>query len=412
METITETQPEQSIAPIQHPEELVPVLSVSGAQVSLQNQVVQTLADFITKAKEWNTTIESLQITSADEIGKMKMAKEGRLTLKNMRLNGKKTVEGIRKSIKDRMASDIIEDKLWMKSWQIVEDIYDNLESKLEEKENFAKKLEEERIKKLKEDREAQLTPYSAFVPFGIDLASMGEEDFQKVLSGARLQYDAKAEQDRKAEELKQKQKAFDDRRFVMAMYQQFYDSSLLTVDTTQEEYDAMLTDAINKKSEHDKERARIKKENERLKKESEDKQKELDRQAAETIRIQKELEADQKKFLDAAAKQKERLEKQAAENKRIQEESEKKQKALDAEKAKNASLRNEIKTAAFPQSAINQHQSGRIVDISDLDELRFLADRITAIPLPDLKTVNARKVVADVKILLQKVSDHITKQL
>ena len=399
METTTETQ----IAPIQHPEELVPVLSVSGAQVSLQNQVVQTLADFITKAKEWNTTIESLHITSADEIGKMKMAKEGRLTLKNMRLNGKKTVEGIRKSIKDRMASDIIEDKLWMKSWQIVEDIYDNLESKLEEKENFAKKLEEERIKKLKEDRENQLTPYSAFVPFGIDLAGMGEEDFQKVLSGAKLQHEAKVEQDRKAEELKQKQKAFDDRRFVMAMYQQFYDSSLLTVDTTQEEYDAMLTDAINKKSEYDKEQARIKKENERLKRESEEKQKELDRQAAE----KKESEAKQKALEDAAIKQKELLEKQAAENKRIWEESEKKQKALDQEIAKNTSLRNEIKTASFPQPA-----SGKIVNVSDLDELRFLADRVTAIPLPDLKSASAKKVVADVKILLQKVSDHITKQL
>ena len=406
METITET-PEQAIAPIQHPEELVPVLSVSGAEVSIQNQVVKTLAEFITKAKEWNTTIESLQITSADEIGKMKMAKEGRLTLKNMRLNGKKTVEVIRKSIKDRMSSDIIEDKLWMKSWQIVEDIYDNLESKLEAKENFAKKLEEERIKKLKEDREAQLTPYSAFVPFGIDLANMGEEDFQKVLSGARLQYEAKADQDRKAEELKQKTKLFDDRRFVIAQYQQFYDAASLTVDTTQEEFDAMIIEAKKKKSEHEEEQARIKKENERLKKESEDKQKELDRQAAETIRIQKESEEKQKKLADEAAKRKEQLEKQEAENMRLFEESAKKQKALEEERAKNASLKKEIKTASFPQPT-----NGKIVDISDLDELRFLADRINTIPLPDLKTINARKVVADVKTLLQKVSDHITKQL
>jgi len=407
METITENKPEQAIAPIQQPEELVPVLSGSGAELAIQNQVVKILADFITKAKEWNTTIESLQITSADEIGKMKMAKEGRLTLKNMRLNGKKTVEVIRKSIKDRMASDIIEDKLWMKSWQIVEDIYDNLESKLEEKENFAKKLEEERIKKLKEDREAQLTPYSAFVPFGIDLANMGEEDFQKVLSGAKLQYEAKVDQDRKAEELKQKTKVFDDRRFVIAQYQQFYDAASLTVDTTQDEFDAMIAEAKKKKSEYEEEQARIKKENERLKKESEDKQKELDRQAAETIRIQKESEEKQKKLVDEAAKRKEQLEKQEAENKRLFEESEKKQKALEEEKAKNASLKKEIKTASFPQPT-----NGKIVDISDLDELRFLADRINTIPLPDLKTINARKVVADVKTLLQKVSDHITKQL
>jgi len=408
METITENKPEQAIAPIQQPEELVPVLSGSGAELAIQNQVVKILADFITKAKEWNTTIESLQITSADEIGKMKMAKEGRLTLKNMRLNGKKTVEVIRKSIKDRMASDIIEDKLWMKSWQIVEDIYDNLESKLEEKENFAKKLEEERIKKLKEDREAQLTPYSAFVPFGIDLANMGEEDFQKVLSGAKLQYEAKVDQDRKAEELKQKTKVFDDRRFVIAQYQQFYDAASLTVDTTQDEFDAMIAEAKKKKSEYEEEQARIKKENERLKKESEDKQKELDRQAAE----KKESEAKQKKLEDEAAVQKEQLEKQTAENKRIQEESEKKQKELDAEKSKSASLKTELTQAksysvSFPPPV-------KVIDSTDSDELKKLAQQIStlALVLPDLKSAKAKKVVADVKILLQQVSDHITKQL
>jgi hypothetical protein len=407
METITETQL-QPIATIQGPEELIPVLCSSGAEVSIQNQVVKTLVDFITKAKEWNTTIESLQITSADEIGKMKMAKEGRLTLKNMRLNGKKTVEAIRKSIKDRMSSDIIEDKLWMKSWQIVEDIYDNLESKLEEKENFAKKLEEERIKKLKEDRETQLTPYSAFVPFGIDLANMGDDDFQKVLSGAKLQHEAKVDQDRKAEELKQKTKVFDDRRFMIAQYQQFYDAASLTVDTNQEEFDAMIIEAKSKKSGHDKEQARIKAENERLKKESEEKQKEIERQAAEKIRLQKEAEEKQKQQAKEAQERKLQLEKQELENKRIREESEQKEKALDEEKAKNISLKNELKSSVFTPST----GTGKVVNLGDQDELRFLADRISAIQLPDLKSASAKKVVSDVKILLQKVSDHIIKQL
>jgi len=75
------------------------------------------------------------------------------------------------------------------------------MEENLEQIEKYAENKEKERIETLRANRTSELEPYAEFVPFGIDLGNMSEEDFSKTMNGAKLQFEAKIEAEKKAEE-------------------------------------------------------------------------------------------------------------------------------------------------------------------------------------------------------------------
>ena len=178
--------------------ELLAFLSSSGLVEAKRNDIAQSLGMFFDKASEWNQTIASIVITDPSETGKMKMAKEGRLTLKNMRLDAMKVVKAKRESVKNRMADDILEDKLLLKAGQMVEATFENLEGKLQEKEEFGLRWEAENKAKLKIARDAEVLPFAEFVLGGIDLSNLSETDYQKFLGGLKLQMEAKLEAEAK----------------------------------------------------------------------------------------------------------------------------------------------------------------------------------------------------------------------
>lgn len=176
------------------------VVKSSGLATAKQNEIGNALGSFFAKASEWNATIQSIVITSPDEVGKMKMAREGRLTLKNLRLEAKAIVTSKRDTVKARMADDVLEDKLWLKAGQMMEATFNNLETKLEEKEKFAERWEANRKAELKAKRDEELTIYSEFVPFGLNLGELSQEDYDKLFNGAKLQSEARIEAEKKAE--------------------------------------------------------------------------------------------------------------------------------------------------------------------------------------------------------------------
>lgn len=70
----------------------------------------------------------------------------------------------------------------------------------MHKQEKFIEIREEKRKDELKAAREIELEPFGEFVPFGIDLANMGDEDYSKLLNGAKLQQKAKVETEKKME--------------------------------------------------------------------------------------------------------------------------------------------------------------------------------------------------------------------
>jgi len=195
--------------------ELSTVVQESGIEKSKGELISKTLGSFFEKANEWNDTIQTLQIKDVTETGKMKMAREARLTLKNQRIECKKLVTEKRNEVKAKMADFQLEDKLWLKSFQMVEATFKNLESKLEEKEKFAERKEAERLDKIEKDRIDQLLPYQEFCQIhSLDLRKMDNEMFNAELSKAKRLFDLdKAEKERLEKERIAKEKAESEER-------------------------------------------------------------------------------------------------------------------------------------------------------------------------------------------------------
>ena len=129
--------------------------------------------------------------------------------------------------------------------------INERMESNLEEIEKYAEIQEQKRRDELKAKRISELEVYSEFVPFGIDLGAMSDDEYQKVFNGAKLQFDAKIEAEKLEAERIAEEKRIEAERI---------------------------------------EEQRL--ENERLKAEAEKRKKELQKEREERERIERELQA------------------------------------------------------------------------------------------------------------------------
>lgn len=180
--------------------------------------ITDTLSMFLDKAGEWQSKVESLVITKPDQIGEMKMAREGRLHLKTMRLQADKTIKEIRTTIKNRMADDLAEDKLWLKAGQMIEITFKKLESDLEHKEKFAERYLQELQEKQRVERLEIIKPYDNGT-MDLDSFSFGtmtDEQFKSTLSLFKRNFETaqeEAEKKRKEEEIREKQRIADEER-------------------------------------------------------------------------------------------------------------------------------------------------------------------------------------------------------
>lgn len=190
---------------------LTPIIKESRVPQSVADQVNQSLTPFFAKVQEWQQTIKTIVITDPSETGKMKMAREGRLALRQMRLDGTEIVSSNREIIKKRMESDVLEDKLWLKSGQIMELEYKTLEAQLEEKEKFAENFEIARKKSLHATRATELVQYG-WQDLGLmHLGEMDEGSYAALLNGTKIQHEEKlrAEAQATKERLEQEKKDF-----------------------------------------------------------------------------------------------------------------------------------------------------------------------------------------------------------
>jgi colicin import membrane protein len=79
------------------------------------------------------------------------------------------------------------------------EAVNERMETNLEEIEKYREIQEAKRIAELEKQRIEEITPYYEFVPFGIKLGNLPDEEYQKVFNGAKLQYDDKIRREQEA---------------------------------------------------------------------------------------------------------------------------------------------------------------------------------------------------------------------
>lgn len=341
--------------------ELIQLVETSGLEKSKQNQIAETLGIFFNKAAEWDATIQSIVITSPEETGKMKMAKEGRLTLKNMRLDAEKIVKAKRDEVKYAMSNYVLEDKLWLKAGQMMEATFKNLETKLEEKEKFAERWEAEQKEKLKAQRLEQLLPLGLQFENGFDLGSMDEQMFQSLKLGLETAKKEKEEAERKIE-----------------------------------------AERIAREKAEVEERERIRIENVRLKKEAEEKERALAIERAKVEKERRELEVARKKEQDAA-QAKLKAEREAKE--KVEAELKAKQQA--EEKARKDA---ELKTLAEAKAKLAAEKKAQRAP--DKTKIMQLANTIDAIELPVVKSEEAQLIVNDIEDRISTLSKLIREKV
>jgi len=193
-----------------------------------------------------------------------KIAKNLRLLIRDNRTKG---IEVWHKTTKD----------FFLKGGQFVDAIKrmevavnSRMEDGLEEIEKHQERLEAKRVETIKIGRTEILNPYIDFVPSNLDLSAMSEDDFVRLLNGARLQMNEAQENERKETEAR-----------------------------------------IQKEKEESAKRETIRIEYEALKKQNEIDQKERERLEAIRIAADKKQREEQNAKLEAERKERERLENQ-----------------------------------------------------------------------------------------------------
>ena len=248
--------------------------------------------------------------------------------------------------------------------------VNESMESRLEEIEKYFEIKEANRKEALKLHRIEELTPYSDFVPFGINLGALSDEEYQKVFNGSKLQFDAKIEADRKAHEEEQKrikiEQLLQNRSNELRPYYDFFKNRLDNIslgEISEEQYMDIKNVLINDKNEFEKEQLRIRQENERLAKEKEEAELKAQKEREEAER---KLEAERKAFEEKARKEREEVERVRAEE-RAKQEAE-----LKAEREKQAKLEAELK--AKQEAERKAFEEKRIAEESARKEAEKLA--------------------------------------
>ena len=174
--------------------QLVKLIDENGLDKTKSQVLLENFSGYFEMAADWERKAGELVITSIEQKNEMKLAREGRLFLKDKRIAVEKTRKQLKEaSLREGQTIDAIA--------KVLTNLITPIEKDLEEKEKFAEIQEAKRIEALKDARTRELEPYVEFVPYGLNLGTMDDDNYNKVLSGAKLQKQAKEEADRKAEQ-------------------------------------------------------------------------------------------------------------------------------------------------------------------------------------------------------------------
>jgi hypothetical protein len=338
--------------------ELVVLVNKSELQSGTRELLITSFEPLFLQAKEWREKAEALVVTDATQVSEMKQAREGRLALKSIRVEA------------DKKRKELKEDSTRYNN--AVQGIYNTIqalivpiEQHLEKQEKFAEIAEDNRKKALHDSRLLALREYNFQYDTGFHLGDMSEESYQSLLDGCKIANEKRIAEEKRIEEEK-----------------------------------IAAEKAMREKAEAQ----RI--ENERLKKEAADQQ----------IRLAKEreqAEAQRKEIEEKARKEREEIARLA----KI--ESEKQAAIIKAERAKREKAELELLAkkqheaqqaeALEKQQKADQKAAKKLAAAPDKDKLGILALQLEKIFYPDdVKTDEAKKIVADTKALINKVINHV----
>lgn len=173
------------------------ILVVNPKEFGIEEKEANNLLGNLTQIKSERNVLESqyseiikLDLSNSETA---KKARSLRLLIKDNRTKGilvwHKTTKDF--FLKGGQFVDAIKNK------EVAEN--ERMESQLEQIEKYAEIQEQKKQKELSDKRVLEIKTYSEFVPLGLNFGTMQEEEFKKVLNGAKLQYELKIELEKKA---------------------------------------------------------------------------------------------------------------------------------------------------------------------------------------------------------------------
>jgi hypothetical protein len=191
----------------QHPQVIVPKsMSLSTTVLSTtvnqygdigdrnRTELLEKFEPFMAQAIEWKRRSESLVVTDVSQLREMKMAREARLALRDVRINADKT----RKYLKEE---GLRYGRAVQGVYNVIESAIVPIEAHLEKQEKF-KEIHEMKLREaLRIEREQIVGDLREYFIANLNLGEVTEDGFQQLLEDARQQKQQVEDAARKAEE-------------------------------------------------------------------------------------------------------------------------------------------------------------------------------------------------------------------
>lgn len=387
------------------------VIKTSKLPESEQLAIQEKFSPFVKIAKEWKQKAFEIVVTDESQTELIKQARDGRIFVKNTRC----AIENARKELKeDSLRKGQMIDKIAKDLTELITPI----ETHLENQEKYPEIMRENRELALANVRSEELQPYFEFIPSNLNLRTMSEEDYQKVLNMGKLTKTQKEEEDKKLKEENdrlqeleaKKRELFQERRnmlFTNGLNGFAAIIGTLSIETTEEEFNELVDQCKKDKAAHEEKEKEIAAEKERLKKQEEER-------IAETNRLNK-LRSERNNIIapyrghekpldiDITSLSEEEFDlwvsaaiqgKEAYDKRKADEQAESKRLA-ELKAAEDAKLEEQRKLAVGP----------------DKEKLIDYANKLKALSLPEVTDASSQSVVDNIVILREKMFNYILEQ-
>lgn len=304
-----------------------------------RKEVEGVLTQIFQGTSDWKAQVEALQIKGIDDTMNIALADTYRLNAKKARLAAEKVFDSKREEVQALMAGFKTEDALWLKSKQVMQILFKEIEDLAEYKSKFAQRYEMEQRELRTKSRKLKVQELNPEVSQA-EYENMSEVTFDMFLGGLRNDKEVRdAAAKKEAEELAKKQE--DERVHALRKSELLDYWSYLTGDekasvfsaVTESVFKDFVATVKQRKTDIDNAAKAQAEENLRLSKLAEEREKQLAKERADAEKARLELlekQAAELRIQQEAAdkKQKELM----SENKKREEEAAAKQKALDEE--------------------------------------------------------------------------------
>ena len=350
--------------------QLLKIVKEIGLDQSKSQVLLAKFQNYFEIAAEWENKAKMLLVTNESQKTEMKMAREGRLFLKEKRIAVEKTRKELKEqSLREGQTIDAIA--------KILKNLIEPIENNLEQQEKFIEIKEAAMKTERKEKRIKILTDLQFDFTF-FDILNMPNIQFDELVLKIENERDAKIAAEKKAEE-----------------------ERLAKI-----EAERIENERIRIENEKLKKEADVKEKQAKIEREKIEKEREIERKKQAEILAKQEAEAKAKARIEAEKQAKIQAELKAkAEAEKIKREKvekeliEKKEAELKAQKEKE---RIELEHIELEKKAANAPEKEKLIKFAEL---------IEKLQRPKIKTDEANKIMNDVNLLLSKVSNFIREK-